>query len=186
MGLLDQIIGNSASPRGKPGLGSTVAAGVVLALLVKGVREYQKAHPDAAPGSPQHTGGTINPPGGLGSILGGLAGAGGLGGLLAKFGGAGSLGSLIGQLQQNGLGREAGSWVSNGANEAVQPGNLGEALGSDAVKELEEKTGMSREQLLAVLSRELPDAVHEATPGGRLPNDSELHAITGNPPGSGA
>ena len=50
MGLLDGVIGSmggGGQPAQKPGLGSTVAAGVVLALLVKGVRSYQQSHGQA-------------------------------------------------------------------------------------------------------------------------------------------
>jgi uncharacterized protein YidB (DUF937 family) len=42
-------------------------------------------------------------------------------------------------------------------------------IGSDVLAELEAQTGLSQEELLARLSRELPSAVDKYTPDGRLP-----------------
>src|SRR6266513_614231 len=90
--------------------------------------------------------------GGLGDLL-----KGGLGGLLA--GGAagsvisGGLGDLLKQFQQNGLGDAANSWVSNEPNKQISPDDLGRALGSDQLNALSAQSGLSREELLAGLSR---------------------------------
>jgi uncharacterized protein YidB (DUF937 family) len=195
MGLLDQVLGGMGGGGGmgrrKPGLGSTVAAGVVLALLIKGVRSYEASHAAGgqAAGTPQGAGqGQGQVPGagaggGLGGMLGGLGGmlggAGGLGGMLGSLGGAGALGGLIKQMQQRGYGQQVNSWVGDGENQPIAPHELEEALGPDTVKELEEQTGMPRQTLLSELSQELPQAVHEATPQGREPDDDELHKLTG-------
>src|SRR5579864_3640632 len=100
MGLFDGVIGGGDG-RPKPGLGSTVAAGVVLALLVKGVRNYQQSHSAPDEGRSFDPQQAQQPAGGG---LGGMLGAGGLGGLLSGLGGAGALGSLVSQFQQKGLG----------------------------------------------------------------------------------
>jgi uncharacterized protein YidB (DUF937 family) len=103
---------------------------------------------------------------------------GGLGGLLA--GGAagsvlsGGLGDLLKQFQQQGQGEAANSWVSNGPNKQISPDDLGRALGSDQLNALSAQSGLSREELLAGLSRHLPDVVNHLTPDGRLPSDGEL------------
>ncbi len=46
-----------------------------------------------------------------------------------------------------------------------------QAIGADVLAALEQQTGLSQDELLARLSRELPAAVDRYTPGGRLPND---------------
>jgi uncharacterized protein YidB (DUF937 family) len=135
--------------------------------------------------------------GGLGGLLGGLlggntgsatagqAGGGGLGDLLkGPLGGmlaggaagsilSGGLGDLLKQFQQNGHGDAANSWVGAGPNKQISPNDLGAALGADQIEQLTSRTGMSREQLLSELSNELPDAVNEFTPQGRLPTEDE-------------
>ena len=111
--------------------------------------------------------------GGLSDVL-----KGGLGGLLA--GGAagsvlsGGLGDLLNQFQQKGHGDTANSWVSNGPNKQIAPGDLANALGADQIESLSAQSGLSRDELLSGLSKYLPDVVNHLTPDGRLPNDSEV------------
>jgi len=45
-----------------------------------------------------------------------------------------------------------------------------QAIGTDVLTQLEQQTGLSQEELLARLSRELPTAVDKYTPNGRLPD----------------
>ena len=182
MGLLDQVLGGGGfQSQQRPGVGSTVAAGVLLALVVKAVRNHE-----ASQGQRPGEGRSFEPPGqagptpqgaGPGGMLGGLLGGGGLGGLLGSLGGAGALGGLIGHLQQSGLGQQANSWITRGDYQPVEPQQLATALGPDAIQALERQTGMPRDALLNELAHVLPQAVDEATPQGRLPNDEELHQI---------
>ncbi len=117
------------------------------------------AAPSLAPGS--QPGGMA---GGLGGLLGGLTGAGAGGGFLS-----GGLSQLVNQFQQNGHGPVAQSWVNAGPNQAIAPQHLEQAIGPDVLSTLTQKTGLSREELLSRLSKELPDAVDRYTPDGRLP-----------------
>jgi uncharacterized protein YidB (DUF937 family) len=111
-------------------------------------------------------------------MLGGLlGGGGGLGGLLGGLGGAGALGALVSQFQQRGLGQQVNSWVGQGQNQPVAPDQVAHALGDDNLRALQEQTGMPRDQLLSELAHALPDAVHELTPQGRLPDEGELDHI---------
>jgi len=98
------------------------------------------------------------------SFSGALAG-GRIGGLLS-----GGLGELVDRFKQNGHGDAADSWVSKGPNKELAPPQLKQAIGPDVLAALEQKTGLSEEELLARLSRELPNAVDQYTPDGRLPN----------------
>jgi uncharacterized protein YidB (DUF937 family) len=50
---------------------------------------------------------------------------------------------------------------------------LEKALGREKISWLMQETGMSREELLSGLSRELPGVVDKLTPDGRLPTDRE-------------
>jgi uncharacterized protein YidB (DUF937 family) len=105
--------------------------------------------------------------GGLGDLfrggLGGFAG-GAAGGLLA-----GGLGEMLNRFQQNGHGDVANSWIGTGPNRAVSPDQLQEALGPDTVNSLAEQAGLSQIDVLSGLSRDLPDAVDQFTPEGRIP-----------------
>ena len=106
--------------------------------------------------------------GSAGGLLGDLAG-GGLGGLLG-----GGLGELVERFRQNGQGEVADSWVGRGPNREIAPQQLERAIGPDVLADLTERTGLSRDEILARLTRELPHAVDQYTPEGRLPTESEF------------
>lgn len=105
--------------------------------------------------------------GGLGDLLGKLAG--GLGG--AGAGGllSGGLGELIDRFKQSGHGDTADSWVATGPNKPCSTDQLEESLGPEVLDTLTKHTGLSRDELLKRLCRELPDAVDRYTPQGQLP-----------------
>jgi len=156
----------------------------ILALLAyKAVKHISggsasTSAPTPAP-TPGEVGGSLGG-GSLGGSLGGLGDVlkGGLGGVLA--GGAagsiisGGLGDLLKQLQQNGHGDTANSWVSPGPNKQIAPGDLANALGADQINSLMSQSGLSRDELLNGLSQHLPEVVNHLTPDGRLPTESEL------------
>jgi uncharacterized protein YidB (DUF937 family) len=92
----------------------------------------------------------------------------GTGGLL------GGLGGLMDKLQKGGLGSVVNSWVGPGQNQPVSPNQLGRALGSDIIKTLAARSGLSEEELVKQLSQILPGVVDKLTPQGRLPTLAEL------------
>jgi len=189
MGLLDVLNGMQNGPRGpsKPsaqsdGGGMSPMTMAILALLAwKAMKHFGGGQPGATPTqAPSRLPGNVTaglPGGGLGGGLSDML-KGGLGGLLA--GGAagsilsGGLGDLLNQFQQKGLADQADSWVSNGPNKQVSPGDLASALGADQIEQLSAQSGLSRDELLQGLSQYLPDVVNHLTPDGRLPNESEL------------
>jgi uncharacterized protein YidB (DUF937 family) len=119
--------------------------------------------------------------GGLGRNKPGAEKQGGLGGLFDQLrsslgdttsGGilSGGLGELVDRFKQSGNAETADSWVGTGPNKPVTPAQLEQAIGSEILDTLSKQTGLSRNDLLGRLSRELPDAVDKYTPQGRLPS----------------
>jgi uncharacterized protein YidB (DUF937 family) len=84
-------------------------------------------------------------------------------GLIEKHGG---VQGIVAQLEAQGLGGTVRSWVATGANQPITPDQIHQALGSDAVKQLAARFGMSPEDLAAKLSKVLPQAIDKLTPGG--------------------
>lgn len=99
----------------------------------------------------------------LGS-LGGLLGGTSVGGLLG-----GGLRDLVESFKSKGQGEIADSWVRTGPNKPISPQELESAISPEVWATLSEQTGLSRQELLSRLSRELPEAVDKYTPDGRLP-----------------
>jgi uncharacterized protein YidB (DUF937 family) len=110
-------------------------------------------------------------PGGLGGLLGGLGGL--LGGATAGSGLNNGLKNLLSDMEANGQGEAARSWVGPGANQHVAPNDLAKAIGIDDIDAVAKQTGMPREQVLSALSEHLPEFVNQLTPDGRLPTDHE-------------
>src|SRR5204862_3626826 len=181
MGLLDVLNGMQQGPRGpsnpsaQSGGGMSPMTMAILGLLAwKAVKHFganqANANPAPTPSSGTATGGMG---GGLGDLL-----KGGLGGLLA--GGAagsvlsGGLGGLLKQFEDNGQAQVANSWVGTGPNQDISESDLAKSIGTNDINALAQHTGLSRDELLAGLRRELPGAIDELTPNGRVPSPQEL------------
>jgi len=147
MASFDDAMRN-AVPGGNLATPIAVAVGALILGKIFG-GSSAPASPPAAPAQPVPT----NAP--AGSILGGLT-------------------DLIGKLTAGGVGPQVNSWVGHGANEPVQPGQLGSALGQDVLAQLSQRTGMSQQELLNQLSAALPQIINHLTPNGRVPTLAEL------------
>ncbi|MBB5053189.1 uncharacterized protein YidB (DUF937 family) [Afipia massiliensis] len=194
MGLLDILNGMQNGPRGPsaPGESSGGMSPMTMAILAllayKAVKHIGGSQSGAnpagnvpAPSTPTPLPGTTTAStgglgGGLGDLMKGPLG-GALGGLLA--GGAagsvlsGGLNDLLKQFQEKGQTETANSWVSPGPNKQISPNDLASALGADQISTLTSQTGLSRDELLAGLARQLPDVINQLTPDGRLPTERE-------------
>jgi uncharacterized protein YidB (DUF937 family) len=114
--------------------------------------------------------------GGVGDILGRLSNS-GLGSIFGNTspGGilSGGLGGLLDQFRNNGVDK-ADSWVNTGPNDPIEHHELSQALGPEVIDELVAKTGLSKDEILNRLSRDLPKAVDDLTPAGKVPTEQEL------------
>ena len=191
MGLLDILNGMQNGPRGQStpapaGSGgmSPIAMALLGLLAYKAIKHLSPGQtttgttrPDVSPAAPGPTGGGLNSlPGGLGGLL-----KGPLGGLLA--GGAagsvlsGGLNDPLKQFQQSGLSDVARSWVNTGPNKEIGTDDLSKVLGEDQIKALMTHSGLSRDELIAGLSQQLPELINQLTPNGRLPTEHEVSRL---------
>jgi len=131
-----------------------------IAEMLGGLKQQQAGGPGA---SNQQAG-----PGGALAKLGGLLSGASAGSLLS-----GGLRDLVERFKQNGQGHAADSWVDRGPNQQIAPHQLEQAIGPDVLNTLSQHTGLSREDLLSRLTRELPAAVDKFTPEGWLPTEDE-------------
>ncbi len=94
----------------------------------------------------------------------------------------GGLQQIIGQLQNSPIGEQVNSWLGTGANEAVTPDQVAEAM-PNAVEDLAAQTGMSAEQVSTSMSELLPNLIDKLSPGGQLPGADQLGDVLKNLPG---
>ena len=162
MGILDGLIGGGRSRGGM----SPITMGL-LGLLAYRTMQGKGRLADIL-GNKNAQGSS----GGLGNLLGGLLGGGTAGGILS-----GGLADLVKQFQQNGQGDKAETWVAKGPNKSVSAVELEQALGPDRIAWLMRETGLSREELLSGLGHELPGAIDQLTPEGRIPTAQEADRL---------
>lgn len=113
----------------------------------------------------------------LGAAQGGQAGAGGgnaallnaVVGMLANGAQGGGLGGLVQQFEQGGLGHVIGSWISSGQNLPISADQLSAVLGSGALGNLAQQTGLSHGEVAGQLSQMLPEIIDKLTPQGQAP-----------------
>ena len=82
----------------------------------------------------------------------------------------GGVQGIVAQLEQQGLGGVARSWVGAGPNQPISAAQLSQAFASSGVLgQLAAKAGMSPQDLAQKLSQVLPAAIDKLTPGGKIP-----------------
>jgi uncharacterized protein YidB (DUF937 family) len=122
------------------------------------IRQAQAKY--GAPGQNGSQGAEGGIPGNLRKLLEGTS----VGGLLGR-----GLRDLVETFKSSGQGEIADSWVRTGPNKQVSPHELEQAISPEVLAALSEQTGLSRQEVLSRLARELPEAVDRYTPDGRLP-----------------
>ena len=113
-------------------------------------------------------------PGGLAGVLRTIFGGGSVPGPVLSRG----VGNTVQDLERSGHGDIARSWIDRGPNRAIAPDKLAAALGDDAIRDLTERTGMDRDELLEALSEHLPRVIDHLTPEGRLPTEQEASRLS--------
>jgi len=129
--------------------------------------------------------------GGLGEILGALAAGeggqgGGMGGLLTgllpALGGmlaGGGLQKVLASLRENGLAAQADSWLGTGQNEPISGADVRKVVPADELSQIAAKLGVSEDEAAAAVAQALPTVVDSVSPGGQLAPDSELDSAFG-------
>ena len=132
--------------------------------------------------------------GGISGMLGGLLGGskGGSGGganvaamaavaapLVMKFLQGGGLEKLLGGFKQQGMQKQADSWVSTEQNEPITAQQLEQVAGTKEIDEIAQQVGASREQTAEVLAQALPQVVDKVTPNGQLPPQADVDDALG-------
>ena len=82
----------------------------------------------------------------------------------------GGVQGVVAQLEQQGLGGVARSWISTGPNQPISADQINKVFGGSGVLgQLAAKAGLSPQDLSQKLSQVLPAAIDKLTPGGTIP-----------------
>jgi uncharacterized protein YidB (DUF937 family) len=84
----------------------------------------------------------------------------------------GGLADLLDKLRNAGHGDAVDSWVGTGPNTPLERSRVEQAIDDETLTSLTRQTGLSREEILDRLATNLPEAVNDMTPDGKLPGAS--------------
>ncbi|RUX73563.1 DUF937 domain-containing protein [Mesorhizobium sp. M7A.F.Ca.US.006.04.2.1] len=80
-----------------------------------------------------------------------------------------ALGDILDRFRGVGAGAKVDSWVGTGPNQPIGPSDVETAIDEDTLTSLSLQTGLSRDELIARITKDLPEAVNKMTPNGELP-----------------
>jgi len=86
----------------------------------------------------------------------------------------GGLPGLIQSMKDGGLAHVVNSWISTGQNLPISADQIQSVLGSDQIRSLAGKLGLSTDQVSSQLAGLLPQVIDKLTPTGALPKGDAL------------
>jgi uncharacterized protein YidB (DUF937 family) len=86
----------------------------------------------------------------------------------------GGVAGLVQSFHEKGLGEVASSWVGNGQNLPISADQIQQVLGSEQVKQLAAKAGISPDVAGSSLAQLLPTLIDKLTPNGQVQQHSNL------------
>jgi uncharacterized protein YidB (DUF937 family) len=110
----------------------------------------------------------------LGSVLGGSSNSLASGLLQMIQNQPGGLQGLVQSFHDKGMGGLVSSWISSGPNPPISGDQVHQVLGSDQVKALAAKAGISPEVAGTAIAQILPGLVDKLTPNGSVPDHSNV------------
>lgn len=79
------------------------------------------------------------------------------------------LGEILDRFREVGAGSKVDSWVGSGPNQPIEPRDVEAAVDEGTLTSILMHTGLSREELIRRIARDLPETVNEMTPNGEWP-----------------
>lgn len=83
------------------------------------------------------------------------------------------LSDVLQRLRNAGASEQVDSWVSRGENQPLTADQVTRAIDSTTLDELSRQTGLSREELIERITKDLPGAVDGLTPTGQVPPEHD-------------
>jgi uncharacterized protein YidB (DUF937 family) len=126
--------------------------------------------------------------GGLGDLLGGMAGARGRGGIGGNRGMLlamllpfamqwvqrnGGVGAVLERFRQKGFGPQTDSWVSTGPNAPLRAEEVDEVVGGQELSRLSKQLGVPEREVALGLADILPEMVDRLSPEGQVPAEAD-------------
>ena len=80
-----------------------------------------------------------------------------------------ALGDVLDRFRDGSAGSKVDSWVRTGPNLPMKAEDVVSAIDEETLSSLSQQTGLSRDELVARIMHDLPEAVDRMTPDGKMP-----------------
>jgi uncharacterized protein YidB (DUF937 family) len=85
----------------------------------------------------------------------------------------GGMGAVLDKFKQKGFDRQTQSWVSTGANDAVDDKAVEQVVGQDELRQMAQRLGVPEEEVAHAFAEIMPEMVDKLTPDGQLPREAD-------------
>ena len=91
----------------------------------------------------------------------------------------GGIAGVLQKFESGGFGGVAQSWLGGGANQAIAPDQVQQALGDNAVGQVATQLGVSQDEAAGHIAEFLPQILDHVSPNGQAPAGGGLQEIEG-------
>lgn len=81
----------------------------------------------------------------------------------------GGLSAVLDRFRQQGLGRQAQSWVSSGANDGIDGRAVEQVVGGGELQQMAQRLGVPEQEVAQAFAEIMPQMVDKLTPQGQVP-----------------
>ena len=85
----------------------------------------------------------------------------------------GGMGSVLDRFKQQGLGRQAQSWVSTGPNDGIDEHAVQQVVGASELQQMAQRLGVPEEEVAQAFAAIMPEMVDKLTPSGQMPHEAD-------------
>ena len=85
----------------------------------------------------------------------------------------GGMGAVLDRFRQQGLGKQAQSWVSTGPNDGIDDRAVEQVVGSGELQQMAQRLGVPESEVAQAFAEIMPNMVDQLTPSGELPPEAD-------------
>lgn len=85
----------------------------------------------------------------------------------------GGMGAVLDRFRQQGLGKQAQSWVSTGPNDGIDERAVEQVVGSGELQQMAQRLGVPESEVAQAFAEIMPNMVDKLTPSGELPPEAD-------------
>jgi uncharacterized protein YidB (DUF937 family) len=85
----------------------------------------------------------------------------------------GGMGAVLDRFRQKGMGAQAQSWMSTGANEPIDEQSVQQVVGPEELRQMAQRLGVPEQEVAQAFAEIVPELVDHLTPQGELPHQAD-------------